>query len=44
MAVRKRFLRGEQIVRQNQRLVAQQAAEGFDLFFGPIGKIGQGGH
>jgi len=40
MAVRQRFLRGKQIVRRNQRLIAQQAAERFDFLFGPIGEIG----
>ena len=40
MAVRQRLLRGEQIVWRNQRLIAQQAAEGFDFLVGPIGDIG----
>jgi hypothetical protein len=42
MAVRKGFLRGEQILGRDQALVAQQAAEGFDFLLGPSGEIGQG--
>src|SRR5207253_119930 len=42
MAVRDGFLRSEQVVWGDQGLVVQQAAEGLDFFFGPIGEIGQG--
>jgi hypothetical protein len=40
MAVGNGFFCGEQVVRRNQRLVAQYAAKGFDSFWGPIGEIG----
>src|SRR5438874_9590112 len=42
MAVRDGFLRSEQVVWGDQGLGVQQAAEGLDFFFGPIGEIGQG--
>jgi len=42
MAVGKGLLGGEQILRRDQGLVAQQAAEELDLFRWPIGEIGQG--
>jgi len=33
---------GEKILRGDQGLVAEQAAEGFDFFLGPMGEVGQG--
>src|SRR6266566_7010244 len=41
-AVRESLLCGEQFLRRDQALVAQDATEVFDFFFGPIGEIGQG--
>src|SRR5215469_2970472 len=42
MAVGQGLLGGEQIVRRDQGLVAQQATEGLDFLRGPGGKVGQG--
>src|SRR6516162_8999239 len=42
MAVGESFLCGEQVQWRDERLVAQEATEGFDFFFRPIGEIGQG--
>ena len=42
MTVRTRLAGGEQILRRDQGLVAQQAAQGFDFLLGPVGEVGQG--
>ena len=42
VTVGERLLRGEQVLGRNQRLIAQHAAQGFDLVLGPIGEVGQG--
>ena len=42
VAVGESFLRAEQILRRDQRLIAQEAAESFDFLFGPMGEISQG--
>ena len=42
VAVRKSSLGAEEIVRRNQRLIAKQPAQGFNLSAGPVGEVGQG--
>ena len=42
VAVRESLFGGEKILRGDQGLVAEQAAEGFDFFLGPMGEVGQG--
>ena len=42
MAVRESLVGAEQILRGDEGLVLQEAAEGFDFLFGPMGEVGQG--
>jgi hypothetical protein len=42
VAVGKGFLGGEQLLRRDRRLVAQQAAEGFDFCLRQMGEVGEG--